>query len=250
MKTTIITGASAGLGLEFVRQIKDHFPEIECYWLLARNPGREPLPEIPGVELKPMAVNLTTPESITQLQEALATEQPQVELLIGCAGCGYLGNFDESNPEEQLRMVSLNVSGLTAVTHAVLPYMPDGSHIINISSIASFVPTARMTVYGATKSYVSSFSRGLHTELKPRNISVTAVCPGPMDTEFIRAGRIKGQSKTFDVLPYCIPMKVVKGALQAAKKGRAVYTPNLLYKVYRVLASLIPHAIFVHFAKT
>ena len=139
MKTAIITGASAGLGLEFVRQIKDHFPEIECYWLLARNPGREPLPQIPGVELRPMAVNLTTPESITQLQEALAAEQPQVELLIGCAGCGYLGNFEESDPEEQMRMVSLNVGGLTAVTHAVLPYMPNGSRIINISSIASFV---------------------------------------------------------------------------------------------------------------
>lgn len=250
MKTAIITGASAGLGLEFVRQIKDHFPEIESYWLIARRTELLCSVTAPGVTLFPISMDLTDEDAIPQLQALLEEKKPEVSLLIGNAGCGYLGNFDESKLPEQLRMLDLNIRALTAVTHAVLPYMPQGSHIINISSIASFVPNPRMTVYSATKAYVSAFSRGLHEELKSQKISVTAVCSGPMDTEFIRLGRIKGNSKTFDVLPYCVPQKVVRGALKAAKKSRAVYTPRAFYKLYRVLSGLIPHALLIHAAKT
>ena len=250
MKTAIITGASTGVGLEFVRQIKNVFPEIDEFWVIARRLDRLQQIEIPGVSIKPLALDLTVPDSFAALQAELQTCAPSVQLLVGNAGCGYLGNFDEASLDEQLRMVDLNIRALTAVTRLVLPYVEQGGHMIHMSSIASFVPNPRMTVYSATKSYVSAFSRGLHEELKSRNISVTAVCPGPMDTEFIRLGRIKGESKTFDVLPYCIPEQVVRGALLAAKKGRAVYTPKLLYKTYRVLSSLIPHAIFVKFAGT
>lgn len=250
MKTAIITGASTGVGLEFVRQIRTFFPDITEYWVIARRLDRLQEISVPGVSVKPMALDLTSPTAITTLQAELAIDRPTVSLLIGNAGCGYLGNFDESELTEQLRMVDLNIRALTAVTHAVLPYMEQGGRIINLSSIASFVPNPRMTIYSATKSYVSAFSRGLHEELKPRGISVTAVCPGPMDTEFIQAGRIKGHSKTFDTLPYCDPVKVVRGSLQAAKKHRAVYTPKALYKLYRVLSALIPHAIFIKFAKT
>ncbi len=250
MKTAIITGASAGLGLQFVRQIKDHFPEIESYWLIARRTELLSSITVPGVTVFPISMDLTAPDAIPQLQALLEEKKPEVSLLVGNAGCGYLGNFDESDLSEQLRMLDLNIRALAAVTHTVLPYMPGGSRIINISSIASFVPNPRMTVYSATKSFVSAFSRGLYEELRPRKISVTAVCSGPMDTEFIRLGRIKGQSKTFDVLPYCDPEKVVRGALKAAKAGKAVYTPRAFYKLYRVLSALVPHALLIHAAKT
>lgn len=252
MKTAVITGASAGLGQEFARQIQSVFPEIQEYWLIARRADRlTSLAEtLPGVTVKVLSLDLTGPDYISALSAELERDKPEISLLIGCAGCGYLGDFAESPLDEQLRMLDLNVRALTAVTRLVLPYMPDGGRIVNISSIASFVPNPRMTIYSATKSFVSAFSRGLHEELKPRHISVTAVCPGPMDTEFIQLGRIKGNSKTFDVLPYCDPQKVVRGALLAAKKGRAVYTPKAFYKLYRVLSGLIPHAILVHAAKT
>ena len=193
---------------------------------------------------------MTSEEYLTRLQNTLKEENPQVQLLINCAGCGYLGDFAESELSEQCRTIDLNVRALSCITHAVLPYVEKGGRVINISSIASFVPNVRMTVYSATKAYVSFFSRGLHEELKPRKISVTAVCPGPMATEFIQKGRIKGHSKTFDTLPYCDPKKVVKGALNASKKRRAVYTPKAFYKFYRVLSGLIPHAILLHAAKT
>lgn len=250
MKIAIITGASSGLGREFVSQIQDHFPEIEEYWVIARRSDRLQELHAPGVTVRPISMDLTGDNYVNQLNTLLEQASPEVSLLINNAGCGYLGNFDESSADQQMRMPMLNICAMTAVTRCVLPYMPKHSRMINISSIASFVPNPRMTVYSATKAYVSFFSRGLHEELRPRGISVTAVCPGPMDTEFISIGGIKGHSKTFDILPYCNPVKVVRGALKAAKKGRAVYTPRLFYKFYRVLSGLIPHAILVHAAKT
>jgi len=149
-----------------------------------------------------------------------------------------------------VQMVDLNLKGLTAMTHVVLPYMPKGSRIMNISSIASFCPNARMTVYSASKAYVTAFTFGISEELKERGITATAVCPGPMDTDFIYAGEIKGKSKTFDVLPYCDPVKVARGALIAAGLGKTVYTPKAFYKFYRVLAKMMPTKLMMQFSKT
>lgn len=252
MKTAIITGASSGLGTEFVRQLKAQFPDIDSYWLIARRADRlQALADaLPDIQVKPISLDLTDGAALETYQALLEQEKPQVALLIGCAGCGILGDFAESRLPEQLRMIDLNIRALTGVTYLTLPYMPQGGRIINISSIASFVPNARMTVYSASKAYVSFLSRGLYEELKPRGISVTAVCPGPMETEFLSVGRISGNSKTFDRLPYCDPKKVVKGALAASKARRAVYTPRGFYKFYRVLSGLVPHAILVHAAKT
>lgn len=252
MKTAIITGASSGLGTEFVRQLKAQFPDIDSYWLIARRADRlQALADaLPDIQVKPISLDLTDGAALETYQALLEQEKPQVALLIGCAGCGILGDFAESRLPEQLRMIDLNIRALTGVTYLTLPYMPQGGRIINISSIASFVPNARMTVYSASKAYVSFLSRGLHEELKPRGISVTAVCPGPMETEFLSVGRISGNSRTFDRLPYCDPKKVVKGALKASKARRAVYTPRGFYKFYRVLSGLVPHAILVHAAKT
>ena len=250
MKTAIITGASSGLGTEFVRQLKAQFPDIDCYWLIARRADRlQALAEaLPDIQVKTISLDLTDGAALETYQALLEQEKPQVALLIGCAGCGILGDFAESRLPEQLRMIDLNIRALTGVTYLTLPYMPQGGRIINISSIASFVPNARMTVYSASKAYVSFLSRGLYEELKPRGISVTAVCPGPMETEFLSVGRISGNSKTFDRLPYCDPKKVVKGALAASKARRAVYTPRGFYKFYRVLSGLVPHALLVHAA--
>ena len=171
-------------------------------------------------------------------------------VLINNSGCGFLGNIGEGELEHQTRMVDLNLKGLTAVTHLVLPYMKTGARIVNVSSIASFCPNARMTTYSASKAYVTAFTFGLSEELRGTGITATAVCPGPMDTEFIRLGGIKGSSKTFDVLPYCDPVKVAAGALRAAKQGRTVYTPRAFYKLYRVLAKVLPTKLMMQFAKT
>jgi len=252
MKTAVITGASSGMGVEFVRRVKDIFPEIEELWLIARRTERlNALAEnAEGVSVKCLGLDLISDSGLSELQTMLREYAPEVSLLVNNAGCGYLGDFDESDLDEQLRMIDLNNRALTAVTRMALDYMPDGGRIINISSIASFVPNPRMTVYSASKFFVSAFSRGLHEELKKRHISVTAVCPGPMATEFLDVGNIAGNSKTFDTLPYCDPAAVAENALKAAKARRAVYTPRALYKVYRVLSGIVPHALLVKIAKT
>lgn len=252
MKTAIITGASAGLGREFVRQLESAFPEIECVWLISRSEGKlqETAKLLTGAQAKVLPLDLCDEGSFGELAALLAEKKPEVTLLINNAGCGYLGNVGEGETALQSRMVDLNVRALTAVTHMVLPYMERGGRIINLSSIASFCPNPRMTVYSSTKAYVSSFSRGLGVELKPRGITVTAVCPGPMATEFLDVGGIAGNSRTFDVLPYCDPVKVVKGAYAAAKAGRAVHTPRGFFKFYRVLAKILPQRLMINFTKT
>ena len=128
--------------------------------------------------------------------------------------------------------------------------MPEGSHILNVSSIASFCPNPRMTVYSSTKAYVSHFTVGLAEELRRRKVSVTAVCPGPMATEFLSLAGITGHSSTFEFLPYCDQVKVAGGALRAAKAGRTIYTPKLFYKFYRLLAKVAPSQLLVKFVKT
>lgn len=252
MRCAVITGASSGLGVEFALQISSVFPEVQELWLIARRADMlESLSHrLPDVKVKCVPLDLTAENAISELSEQLKQSEARVELLINCAGCGYLGNFDKSEMNEQLRMADLNVRALTAVTREVLDYMPEGGRIINLSSIASFVPNPRMTVYSATKSYVSAFSRGLHEELRARHISVTAVCPGPMSTEFLSLAGIVGNSKTFERLPYCDPAAVAENSLRAAKARRAVYTPRALYKIYRVLSGIVPQALLAKISKT
>ena len=252
MKTAIITGASSGLGRELARQIEDVFPEIECYWLIARRGDRlESLSiSMPGRHTTCLALDLCDPMSFIALQERLAAEKPEVSLLVNCAGCGFLGRVGEMDTASQTRMVDLNVRALTAVTNIVVPYMPEGGRILNVSSIASFCPNPRMTVYSSTKAYVSSFTVGLNEELRRRKIRVTAVCPGPMATEFLSLAGITGHSSTFEFLPYCDQVKVAGGALRAARAGRTIYTPKLFYKFYRLLAKAMPSQLLVKFVKT
>ena len=223
MKTAIITGASSGLGREFARQLTDIFPEIECCWLIARREDRleEIAREMVGVETVCLPLDLCDSMSFTTLQEKLAAEKPEVAILINNAGCGYLGRMGETETAVQTRMVDLNVRAMTAMTNLVIPYMPAGGRILNTSSIASFCPTPRMTVYGASKAYVSSFTVGLSEELKRRDITVTAVCPGPMKTEFLDVGSITGRSPAFE-----------------------------FYKFYRLLAKVAPVKLMVKFTKT
>ena len=252
MKTAIVTGASTGLGREFVRQLADVFPEVECYWPIARRADRlaELAESLPDKQVECLSMDLCDTMSFMALQEKLSAQQPEVVLLVNNAGCGYLGNIGEVDTASQTRMIDLNLRALTAVTNITVPFMAPGGCILNVSSIASFCPNPRMTVYSSTKAYVSSFTVGLAEELKPKGITVTAVCPGPMKTEFLDVGNITGNSKMFATLPYCDQVRVAGGALRAARAGRTIYTPKLFYKFYRLLAKVTPVKLMVKLAKT
>ena len=105
-------------------------------------------------------------------------------------------------------------------------------------------------MYAATKSFVLAFSKALHEELRPRGIKVCAVCPGPMDTQFWEvAGATEGKSRLIDKLPRVDPTAVAVGSLRAAKRGKATYTKGLFYKLYHLLAKILPHSFLMQFTE-
>ena len=141
----IVTGASAGLGAQFARQIVEQFPEIDTLWLIARRVGKlEDLAQtIEGKQVICLGLDLCDAKSFKYFADYLAEKRPKVGLLVNNAGCGTLGNLGEVPNETQARMCDLNVRALTLMTNTVLPYMLSGGHIINVSSIASFCPNPR-----------------------------------------------------------------------------------------------------------
>ncbi len=251
MITAIITGASSGLGAEFARQIIDN-PQIESVWLIARRKERleELAHEIGAERCFVLPLDLTNDADYEHFTEMLKETQPEIKYLINNAGFAKLGNFCDVEPSYSTSQVELNCVALTKITALSPPYIIKGGEIINIASVASFAPNTRLSVYSSTKAFVYSLSRGLREEFKPKGINVLAVCPGPMDTEFLEVANIpKGASATFDRLPHVKVRKVVKGALKASKKKKAVFTKHILYKFYRVLAKVLPKSLVMKFCK-
>lgn len=253
MNIAVITGASSGLGIEYLKHICEMYPFIQEYWIIARR--KERLEKIvntyPDRKIVPISLDLQDYDSYEKFDELLKKNKAEIKILVNNAGYGVLGDFHESDYIAQAGMVDLNCRALTALTGIALKYMKEGSFVVNVCSIASFCPNARMSVYSSTKAYVKSFSRGIRFENKKRGINILAVCPGPMDTEFLSvAGISGGNSKTFETLPYCNPSVVAKKSLIYAEKGKAIYTPTAFYKFYRVLAKLVPNSILMHFSKT
>lgn len=251
MSIAILTGASAGLGKSFFASLKKRHPDLDGIWLIARRRQRlEEMAKDCPIPVTVLSMDLTDPACYDQLGDKLKADGVSVKILINNAGLGELDNVIDSDWRTQGRMVDLNCRALTAVTTVVLPYIEKGGFVLNVCSIASFCPNARMTVYSSTKAYVMSFSKGLREELKPHGINVLAVCPGPMKTEFLDVANITDRSKMFKTLPYSDPDKVADRAVVLAGKGRGVYTPKLLFKFYRLLAKCVPHCILMKICKT
>ena len=251
MSIAIITGASAGLGQAFFDSIVRRYPALEQIWLIARRTERlEAMAKGCPIPVEVFPLDLTAEASYEAFEARLAAEKPAVQIFINNAGLGELNDMIDSDWRTQTRMVDLNCRGLTAMATAVLPYMAKGGFIINIASIAAFAPNTRMTVYSASKAFDLHLSRGLREEMRPHGVNVLAVCPGPMATEFLAVADIKGRSATFDRLPYCDPKRVADRAVVKAAAGRGVYTPRAFFKLYRVLAKLLPTALVIKLCKT
>ncbi len=240
----IITGASAGLGVEFIKSLVSLHPEIDEYWLIARRQDKmaEIAQSFSDKKFKILALDLSDKASFEEYKAQLEAHKPAVNILINNAGYGRLGDFDTLDCKEQYGMVDVNVRALVAMSRLTLDYMSERSVILNVCSIASFLPNPRMAVYCSTKAFVLSFSKALRQELKRRKINVLASCPGPMDTEFFAVANIqKGTSALFDFCPRVNPAEMARKSVIKAYKGRAVYTNKLMYKTYRVLGKLVPH---------
>ena len=240
MRVALVTGSSRGIGAQCARALAKEGYAV-CINCVERTDKAEALAE----ELKANGANAIWQQAdvadALQVREMVARTEHElghISLLVNNAGCGTTGNIGASaSSADVMRVVDLNVRALTMVTQTVVPFMTRGAKIINVSSIAAFCPTPRMTVYSASKAYVSAFTGGIADELRPKGISVTAVCPGPMKTEFFDAA---GDHDLFGNIPWCDPVKVVAGTIRAAKKGRTFYTPTAFNKFYRFVAKILP----------
>ncbi len=241
MKIAIVTGASSGLGREFALQISARYGKLDEIWVIARRKERlEQLADMIRIPVKVIDMDVTDLKQVDAFKKELEDIKPDVRILVNAAGYGKIGRFEELDLEEQLQMVNLNCIALTRFTGLVLPYMKKG-RIINIASSAAFSPQANFAVYAASKAYVLSFSRGIGAELSDRGITVTAVCPGPVETEFFD---VAGDS--FKNLKMAKPDDVVYRALSDAAAGFDVSVYGITMKAARAAAKVIPHKLIVN----
>ncbi|MBR6737214.1 MAG: SDR family NAD(P)-dependent oxidoreductase [Clostridia bacterium] len=240
MNVAIITGASSGMGKEFVVQADVRY-SLDEIWVIARRTERLiALQEEVGAKIVPISLDLTLPESFNVLKQKLEKENPNVKLLVNASGFGKMGEFIESSPESNAGMCDLNLKALILTTQTVLPYIKEGGKIIQVGSMSSFEPVPHLSVYAATKAGVLSFSRALSFELKPKKIRVLCVCPYWVKTEFFERAGEKENLEKFDIL-YTSDF-VVKVAYKALDKSRKNYVvPGKYAKLLRFLAKFLSH---------
>jgi len=247
--TALITGATAGLGSEFAKQLA---PFAARLILVGRREER--LGELsaslkksfPSLRLDTHKADLSLSSERLNLSSRIIREEIPVNLLINNAGLGDLGTFDSAEWERIAPMLEVNVTALTHLTHLLLPMLraQSPSGILNVSSVAGFYPLPEMAVYAATKAYVTSFSEALRMELAREGIHVTALCPGPVPTEFFDvAGRngetIRAMERTHPSLA-STPELVVRQALIGLERDKPGVIPNPLLALLVRGSRLLP----------
>lgn len=244
--TALITGASSGIGREIARQLA---PEAKALVLIARRADRlESLERElnvinPQLIVHSRLVDLADEAQIDALSPWLHASGLAVDVLVNNAGLGDRGDFAGADWEKIKRILAVNVIALTKLTHCLLPMLRKARNasIINVSSIVGFLPVPYVAVYAASKAYVTSLTEALRAELRGTGISVTAVCPGPVDTEFgavaAREGAFRYEQPGWLKIPV---WQVAREALHAAANDRARVVPGLLVAVAVGLACALP----------
>ena len=184
MNIAVVTGASSGMGREFVLQLTQYI-QVDAIWVIARREAAlTALQREVSVPLRPICLDLCQEDSYAVYARLLEEEKPNVKLLVNAAGFGKFGDFRNIPLEEDCRMIDLNCKALVAMTRLTLPYMQRSSHILQLDSLSAFQPVPYIATYGATKSFVLSYSRAIGAELKTSGIRVMAMNPGWVKTEF------------------------------------------------------------------
>lgn len=239
-KVALITGASAGLGVEFARQLSRRGHALV---LAARRKERlEELAKALG-NARAVAIDLSKANAASKLMAALEAAGEEVEILVNNAGFGLIGRFAELDARRERQMIDLNVGTLTDLCRSVAPRMIDrkSGGILNVASTAAFQPGPKMAVYFATKAFVLSLSEALHEELKPHGVRVTCLCPGPTRTEFGDVAGFGGNG-LFDRVAMESP-EVVRAGLEGLDKNKAVIVPGLVNKVTASSGRFAPRSV-------
>ena len=242
MKIAIVTGASSGMGREAVIQLADRFSGLKEIWVIARRKERlEALRGQVPVPLRLLCLDLAREADMEELAKELKEQRPDVKILVNAAGYGKIGQVGEVAIPEEGGMVRVNCESLVRVTHQVLPYMSGHGRILQFASAAAFLPQPGFAVYAATKAFVLSYSRALGQELKARDIRVTAVCPGPVRTEFFKIAETEGQMPAYKELFMADPRKVVAKAIRDSMMGKSMSVYGTPMKLFGLLCKAVPH---------
>ena len=239
-KVALITGASAGLGVEFARQLSKRGHALV---LVARRKERlEELAKELG-NARAVAIDLSKPNATAKLLADLEAAGEEVEILVNNAGFGLIGRFAELDAKRERQMIDLNVGTLTDLCRAVAPQMINrkSGAILNVASTAAFQPGPKMAVYFATKAYVLSLSEALHEELKPHGVHVTCLCPGPTRTEFGEVAGFGGNG-LFDRVAMEAP-EVVEAGLKSLDRNQAVVVAGVVNKIGAASTRFAPRSV-------
>jgi short-subunit dehydrogenase len=242
----LITGASAGLGWEFARQLAQRRCSLV---LIARRAQRleelhhELMKSDSHLNLHVRTVDLVDQSQTDQLIAWIEQNKIDIDLLINNAGFGDVGPFASSDPHRNDQMLLVNVMALTSLTRKLLPQMIARRRgaILNVSSSAGFLPIPEFNVYAATKAYVTSFSEALRAELRGTGVTVTALCPGPVHTEFQEHAKRRGGKPEYGPeFVHVSVERVVRDALAAVEADRPLVVPGFIMKIGTFLVRITP----------
>ena len=184
MNIAIVTGASSGMGREFVLQLPQHVSVDEIWVIARRESALEALKEQVPVPVRPIPLDLCDAAAFDTMAALLEAEKPNIKLLVNAAGFGKFGAYHKVSLRDESRMIDLNCKAPVLMTRMCLPYMEAGSHILQLDSLSAFQPVPYITTYGASKAFVLSYSRAMNRELRARGIRMMAMNPGWVKTEF------------------------------------------------------------------
>ena len=247
MNIAIVTGASSGMGREFVRQLSD-WVRVDEIWAIARRADAlEELKKETAVPVRPVSLDLLKEESFETLQAMLEAEKPTISLLVNAAGFGKFGAYHKVSVADDCRMIDLNCKALVVMNRLCIPYMGPGSHILQLDSLSAFQPVPYITTYGATKAFVLSYTRAMIRELKGSGIRMMAMNPGWVKTEFFDHAMQTntGEVQYFNIL-YEARDVVATGLkdLYRSKKDYSVHGLPVRNQVRAV--KLVPHSIVMN----
>jgi uncharacterized protein len=250
--TALITGASSGIGAELARVLGSRGHGVT---LVARREDRlrrlaAELTEDHGVRAEVVAADLGAADDRRALPGRLDRKGLAVDLLVNNAGFGHTGDFAAADPAGQAEMVDLNCTAVVDLTGRFLPGMVarGAGAVINIASTAAFQPLPKSATYAASKAFVLSFSEALHSELDGSGVVVTAVCPGPVKTEFTEVAGIRGEEKLPGVF-WTPAEQVAREAVDAAAAGKRAIVPGRLNQAGTILGRHSPRGISLPLTK-
>lgn len=244
MNIAVVTGASSGMGKEFVLQLPQYVSVDEIWVIARREDALNALKAQCSLPVRPVVLDLCQDSAFETYQALLEAEKPNVRLLVNAAGFGKFGSFQNIPMADELRMIDLNCKALVAMTRLTLPYMSKGSHILQLDSLSAFQPVPYIATYGATKSFVLSYSRAMNAELKGSGIRMMAMNPGWVKTEFFNHAfqTSANEVQYFDRL-YEAKDVVATGLRDLYKSKKDVSIHGLPVRNQVRLVKLLPHSI-------